>query len=129
MAAEQESSETAEGERAAGKERRRSRRLSCDMFAEAVVTHQGYLFRGEIRDISQTGCYIATNARLKLERFMNVDIRFMVNNRYYHATARVMNIRPGSGVGLEFCPDDAHENEQLQKLLGNLSAAAQPVPA
>jgi hypothetical protein len=129
IVAAQESSEKAEGERAGGKERRRSRRLGCAMFAEAVVAHQGSLFRGEIRDISQNGCYIATNARLKLELLTNVDIRFMVNNCYYHASARVMNIRPGKGVGLEFYSVDAQAEERFQKLLQALSLAAPPVKA
>jgi hypothetical protein len=96
------------------------------MFAEVVAADQGTLFRGKILDISQTGCYIETRARLKLERLTDVEMLFRVNNRHFRTTARVMDIRPGRGLGVEFRPVDSQARELLQELLQKLSADAPP---
>jgi hypothetical protein len=85
-----------------GTDRRRSPRFDCAGSAEAFAADPCYLFRGEIRDISETGCYVMTKARLRLERFTELDVLFMLRNRNHRAAARVMNFRPGQGVGLEF---------------------------
>jgi hypothetical protein len=116
--------ETAMGEDPGGKERRRSRRFVCEGFAEVFAIDTGYLFRGEIRDISQSGCYIGTNVRLKLERFTEVDVLFMLNKRNYRTYARVMVVRPGKGVGLEFLFGDLPAEESFRKLLQVLVAEA-----
>lgn len=112
------------GEDPGGKERRRSRRFACEGFAEVFAIDTGYLFRGEIRDISQSGCYIMTNGRLKLERLTEVDVLFMLNKRNYRTYARVMVVRPGKGVGLEFLFGDLRAEESFRKLLHVLVAEA-----
>jgi PilZ domain len=96
------------------------------MFAEVVAADQGTLFRGKILDISQTGCYIETRARLKLERLTDVEMLFRVNNCHFRTSARVMDIRPGKGLGVEFRPVDSQARELLQKLLQTLSDMAPP---
>ena len=112
--------ETATGESFGGRERRLSRRLDCEGFAEAFAIDVGYLFRGEIRDISQTGCYIMTKALLKLERLTEVDLEFMLNKRNFHTRARVMDIRPRKGVGLEFVFKEPRAEESIKDLLQTL---------
>lgn len=97
-------------ERPRGIERRLSRRFSCDGFAEVFVFITGFTFRGEIRDISQTGCYIATRAKLKLECQSEVDILFRLKNHEYRILALVKVVRPGKGAGLEFL----HQNPQVE---------------
>ena len=120
-------SETPKEESIGGKERRRSRRHDCEGFAEAWVKNPESLFRGEIRDISLTGCFIRTKALLKLTRFAAVDLRFTLRNSQYHASARAMDVRPGKGVGLEFIFPDMQAPQWLQHMLDMLSdAAAQP---
>lgn len=109
--------ETAKGESFGGKERRLSRRLDCEGFAEAFAIDAGYLFRGEIRDISQTGCYIMTKAALKLERLTEVDLEFMLKRRNYHARARVMVVRLGKGVGLKFVFNNSRAEESIKDLV------------
>jgi hypothetical protein len=81
------------GDSTRGKERRRSRRHDCEGFAEACVKNPDSLFRGEIRDISQTGCFIRTKARLNLARFAALDLRFMLNGQRYRVAARAMDVR------------------------------------
>jgi hypothetical protein len=112
----QPSSESGKGEVFADRERRLSHRVGCKGFADAFVIETGYLFRGEIRDISETGCYIMTNARVQLERLTEVDITFVLNNRKYQTRARVMKIRPKEGVGLEFLFSDQAAEESFKEL-------------
>jgi hypothetical protein len=85
-------------------ERRRSRRFPCNGFAEVILFQAGMLFRGEIRDISQTGCFVATKARVHMDSCGKVELRFTLNNNRFHTFARVANVRQGTGVGLEFAP-------------------------
>jgi hypothetical protein len=125
MEATQSISETQTGERAGGKERRRSRRYDCEGFAESWVLHPESLFRGVIRDISETGCYVSTKARLNLAHFAAVDLRFTLMNGHYRTAARVIDVRPGKGVGLEFIFPDSQPPEWLKNLLERLSAAAE----
>jgi hypothetical protein len=67
-----------------------------------VVFDPELLFRGKVKDISLTGCYVATPARLKLKRFAEIEVRFSANGQYLSSLARVMDVRPGQGVGSNF---------------------------
>jgi hypothetical protein len=80
--------ESGKGAVFADRERRLSHRVGCKGFADAFVMETGYLFRGEIRDIRETGCYIMTNAQMQLERLTEVDLIFVLNNRKYHTRTR-----------------------------------------
>jgi hypothetical protein len=126
METSQDISETPKAEGAGGKERRRSCRHDCEGLAEAWVSNPESLFRGEIRDISLTGCYIRTKARLNLARFAAVDLRFTLKGQRYRALARAMDVRQGRGVGLEFIFPDTQPPEWLKNLLRALSEAAAP---
>jgi hypothetical protein len=111
-------------EKTEGKERRRSRRFPCGGSAEVYANDTGNLFRGEIRDISQTGCYIKTNVRLKLEPLSEVDLVFILNKRSYRTFARVIDVRPGKGVGLEFVLNEPGTAESIKKLMQVLANEA-----
>jgi hypothetical protein len=104
-------------ESSSGAERRLSRRFACDGFAEVFAFETGFLFRGTIRDISQTGCYVMTKFALKLESLSEVDVLLILKNYEYRIRARVRNFRPGKGVGLEFLYDDPQIEARFQTLL------------
>jgi hypothetical protein len=106
----------------AEREKRRHERFSCDGFAEVVVFRPELLFRGEIRDISLTGCYITTRAHLNLRRFAEIELRFSANGRQLTSLARVTNVRQGKGVGVEFLPGDPRMREQFLELIEQLKA-------
>jgi hypothetical protein len=114
----------ADEEAAPANERRRHTRFACDGHAEVVVFRPDLLFRGEVKDISLTGCYIATRARLNLKRFAEIELRFSANGQHLSSLARVMEVRPGKGVGIEFVPGDPRMDQQFHELLERLSAGA-----
>ncbi len=106
------------------RDRRRHERYACDGFAEVVAFRPELLFRGEVKDISQTGCYITTRARLNLKRFAEIELRFSANGQYLSCLARVMDVRQGRGVGIEFVPGDPRIDEQIQELMEQLKEHA-----
>jgi hypothetical protein len=111
-------------------ERRRHRRFPCEGHAEVVCCDPTVLFRGRIRDISLTGCFIETAVRLHLQRHTQVDVRFTIMGRHFKTIARVMEIRRGKGAGFEFLPRERSMQESFLKLLESLNeAVAAPLPA
>lgn len=115
--------EVASGEENGREERRATARFDCAGSAEVAVLDAGFLFRGRILDISQTGCYIESRARLELRRSTKVELRFMVEGTSFNILARVMQVRPGKGVGFEFSLDSLQIEKSLPDLIQKLSAA------
>ncbi|MGA2834071.1 MAG: PilZ domain-containing protein [Terracidiphilus sp.] len=114
-------------ESSSGADRRLSRRFACDGFAEIYAFEAGFLFRGTIRDISQTGCYVMTKFALKLEILSEVDVLLILKNYEYRIRARVRNFRPGKGVGLEFLYDDPQVEARFQVLIQKFLDKAPPM--
>jgi hypothetical protein len=102
------------------RDRRRHERFVCDGMAEVVVFQPELLFRGEVKDISLTGCYVATRARLNLKRFAEIELRFCANGQQLSSLARVMDVRPGRGLGVEFLPGDPRMNKRFRDLIEQL---------
>jgi hypothetical protein len=113
---------------AGGIERRRSRRYDCAGYVKAWVSDHKSPIHGEILNISLTGCFISTKARLHVEHLATVDLHFTILDGHYRTTARVIDVRQGKGAGLEFIFPDSHPAEWLKDLLEMLSAAAEAPP-
>lgn len=109
-------------ESATGAERRLSRRFECDGFAEVYAFEAGLLFRGAIRDISETGCYVMTKFALKLKSLSEVDLLLILKNHEYRIRARVRSFRPGKGAGFEFLYDDPIVEARFHALLDSFLA-------
>ncbi len=82
-------------------ERRKHARLEVDGFAEVIAADASIMFRGRIRDLSPTGCYIETRARINLSIGAAVELCFTVNERSFTAVAEIKGFRVGEGVGFE----------------------------
>jgi len=107
-----------------GRERRKHERAVCDGFAEVVIDGASLMFRGRIKDLSPTGCYIETRARLRLDVGTAAELCFNVNDRAFKAVAEVRVIRPGVGVGFEilFLVAESREPSDLLALIQKLEA-------
>src|SRR5215469_872490 len=110
------------------RERRRNERFACDGSAEVVSFHPELLFRGAVKDISLTGCYVETRARLNLKRNAEIEVRFTANGQQLSSLARVMEIRPGKGVGVEFVPGDPRMDRRFRRLIEDLTARMHCAP-
>jgi len=102
-------------------ERRISARHECDGFAEVAIASAGYLFRGEISDISEFGCFVKTRAHLNIGRSAQAELRFTVNGEHFSVGARVAAIRVGLGVGMEFSEIETTLHKNLLLLIEELS--------
>jgi hypothetical protein len=102
-------------------ERRQHTRYSVDAWAEVMVKDGTMLFRGRVLDISQGGCYIETEARLRLAPGTPVEIVFRANDRVFQCegTSRMVRTR---GAGFLFDGMSAKVRVGLEALIRELSA-------
>lgn len=104
------------------KERRIAQRIPCDGFAEVVVPSSGFLFRGEISDLSEFGCYIKTRARLSIRRSVEVELRFTICGDNFSVLARTAVVKTGTGAGFEFAVIEPQMHKKLLELIDELNA-------
>jgi hypothetical protein len=106
---------------AGGLERRKQHRFECGGPAEVVALDSGSHYHGEIRDLSLTGCYIATPAQLDLDRRADVELCLCVNGDSLNSPARVIVVRPDSGAAFEFLAVDPEMRAALLTLIQRLT--------
>src|ERR1700735_2273947 len=102
-------------------DRREHTRYAVDAWAEVMVKDGTMLFRGRVLDISQGGCYIETEARLRLVPGTPVEIVFRTNDRVFQGegTSRMVRTR---GAGFLFDGMSAKVRVGLEALIQELSA-------
>ncbi len=101
-------------------ERRQHPRYAVDAWAEVMVKDGTMLFRGRVLDVSAGGCYIETEARLRLAPGTPVEMVFRVNDAVFRcdATSRMVRTR---GAGFLFANLDAKLQIELDRLVHELS--------
>jgi hypothetical protein len=101
-------------------ERREHTRYAVDAWAEVMVKDGTMLFRGQVLDVSQGGCYIETEARLRLAPGTPVEIIFRAHDRVLRCegTSRMVRAR---GAGFLFETMSAKVRVELQGLIAELS--------
>jgi hypothetical protein len=101
-------------------ERRQHTRYSMDAWAEVMVKDGTMLFRGRVLDVSQGGCYIETEARLRLAPGTPVEIIFRTHDRVFQCegTSRMVRTR---GAGFLFERMSAKVRVGLEGLIRELS--------
>jgi hypothetical protein len=103
-------------------ERRQHTRYAVDAWAEVMVKDGTMLFRGRVLDVSVGGCYIETEAKLKLAPGTPVEMVFRVNDRVFRCDAGSRMIRT-KGAGFLFSNLDAKLQMELEGLIRELSGA------
>jgi hypothetical protein len=107
-----------------GRERRKQERFACNGFAEVVLEDAAFLFRGTILDLSLTGCYVQSSARLALAPGASVELRFSVKGDELRLLARLAIVRPGKGAGFEFFAVPRDMQSRLASLIYKLANPA-----
>jgi hypothetical protein len=105
----------------AGVERRKQQRFDCEGPAEVVDLESGFLYRGEVKDLSLTGCFIVSPAKLDLARRTDVEISLSVNGDSLNTPARLIVVRPQSGAAFEFAPLDPETRNAVLVLIRKLT--------
>ncbi|WP_158942266.1 PilZ domain-containing protein [Granulicella sp. S190] len=100
-------------------ERREHRRYAVDAWAEVMVKDGTMLFRGRVLDVSQGGCYIETEARLRLAPGTPVEILFRAHETVLRCegTSRMVRAR---GAGFLFEAMSAKVRAGLTELIAEL---------
>jgi hypothetical protein len=103
-------------------ERRQHTRYAVDAWAEVMVKDGTMLFRGRVLDVSVGGCYIETEAKLKLAPGTPVEMVFRMTDEVfrYEATIRMVRIK---GAGFRFVNQDARMQRELGRLIEELGGA------
>lgn len=101
-------------------ERRKHTRYPVDAWAEVMVADGRMLFRGRVLDVSIGGCYIETEARLRLAPGTPVEVIFRLNDDVFRCDATTRMIRT-KGAGFLFSNLDAKRQMELERLIGELS--------
>ncbi len=131
MARSSSAEEIAIAQLAGGRERRKQRRYACHGPAEVLELESRCFYRGEIRDLSLTGCYVMTgDAELELDPRADVQLCLYVNGDPIETPARVIMVRPDSGAAFQFLPIEPEMRAALLTLISKLSAqvaSAEPV--
>jgi hypothetical protein len=100
-------------------ERRQHTRYAVDAWAEVMVKDGTMLFRGRVLDVSVGGCYIETEARLRLAPGTPVEMVFRVNDKAFRCDATSRMIRT-KGAGFLFSHLDAKLQMELEELIREL---------
>ena len=77
------------------------------------------LFRGRILDLSVAGCYIETEARLRLVPGTPVEMVFRLDDKTFRCNALSSKVREG-GAGFMFKTMNARTREELDNLIAQL---------
>ena len=100
-------------------ERRRHTRYAVDAWAEVMVKDGRMLFRGRVLDLSVGGCYIETEARLRLAPGTPVEMAFRLNDSVFRCDATSRMVR-SKGAGFLFEGMDAKMRRELEQLIEEL---------
>jgi c-di-GMP-binding flagellar brake protein YcgR len=103
-------------------ERRQHTRYAVDAWAEVMVKDGTMLFRGRVLDVSAGGCYIETEAKLKLAPGTPVEMVFRVNDGVFRCDAMSRMVRT-RGAGFLFANQDARMQRKIERLIEELNGA------
>ena len=106
-------------------ERRQHPRYAVDTWAEVMVKDGTLLFRGRVLDISLGGCYVETEARLRLAPGTPVEMIFRVEGLVFRPEAMARMVRPGQGAGFLFGYLNGKMQRELETLIRRLSGDEQ----
>jgi hypothetical protein len=102
-------------------ERRQHMRYAIDALVEVLVADGSLLFRGRVLDISVAGCYIETEARLRMRQRTPVEMVFRLKNVMFRIQATSRMVRPGKGAGFLFESLNETMRAELEALIAELS--------
>lgn len=100
-------------------DRRAHRRYAVDAWAEVMVQDGSMLFRGRVLDVSVGGCYVETEARLRLAPGTRVEMVFRLGERVFRCDAISRMLRQ-RGAGFLFEGMNAAMRAELKALIDEL---------
>jgi len=93
-----------------------------------LVADGSQIFRGSILDISLSGCFVETKARLRVSVGAPVEMVFRANGVMLRTAATVRAVRQGKGAGFLFNTLSERMQGELQSLIEALDQSRPDVP-
>jgi PilZ domain len=109
-----------------GPERRREVRYAVQWDAEIFIPDRTAMFRGQVVNISTSGCYVRTVAWVRVPPSTEVELVFLLDGRMVRARAEARFAQSRTGVGLRFLPLEVDVRRRLDLVLEMLSTATAP---
>jgi hypothetical protein len=109
-----------------GAERRREERYAVTWDAEIFIPERTAMFRGQVVNISTSGCYVRTVAWVRVPPSTEVELVFLLDGRTVRTRAEARFAQSRTGVGLRFLPLEEAVWRRLNFVLERLSNAAAP---
>lgn len=103
-------------------ERRKHTRYAVDAWAEVMVKDGTLLFRGRVLDLSVGGCYVETEARLRLAPSTPVEMVFRIGDRVFRCEASSRMVR-ARGAGFLFETMSAKQRGELAGVVAELESS------
>jgi hypothetical protein len=103
-------------------DRRAHTRYAVDAWAEVMVQDGSMLFRGRVLDVSVGGCYVQTEARLRLAPGTRVEMVFRLGDRVFRCDAISRMLRQ-RGAGFLFEGMNAAIRAELEALINELGCS------
>lgn len=106
----------------AASERRKNPRYACEGQAEVFLPHGGLLFRGQILDLSVSGCMVEAIG-ITLERGTHVEVYFTTRQLQFRVPGNIAVLYRGRGVGIAFYHVSRRMAAQIREVVGELAEA------
>jgi hypothetical protein len=114
---EAEAVDAAAAEAAADRGRRNSERFLVQGWAEVMTVDGTMMVRGQITDISLTGCYVESHGAFDLPMNSAVEMIFRIKGDEFRPEAVTRVVRSGHGAGFVFLNMNAKVTLQIQALI------------
>ncbi len=101
--------------------RRESERFPVQGWAEVMTMDGTMMVRGQITDISITGCYVESHAAFDLPLNSSVEMIFRIKGDEFRPEAVTRVVRSGHGAGFVFLKMNGKLIVQIQALIDILS--------
>lgn len=100
-------------------DRRGNARLKCEISVQLQPSGQSAPIWGKAVDISNGGCFI--EMPIPLQKGTKLTIGIWIKEHKLQATAKVMNSRPGFGIGVQFTEMSDMDTAQLKDFLKSIT--------
>jgi PilZ domain len=111
-----------------GAERREEERYAVSWDAEIFIPERTTMFRGQMVNISPSGCYVQTVAWVRVPPSTVVEVVFKLEGRLTRVQAEARYAQSRTGVGLRFLSLEKETRRRLGSALVDLATAAAAVP-
>ncbi|WP_263382970.1 PilZ domain-containing protein [Granulicella arctica] len=108
----------------AERDRRENQRFPVEGWAEVMTMDGTMMLRGQITDISATGCFIESHGSFDLPMNSAVEMTFRIQGKEFRPEGVTRVVKSGEGAGFSFLKMNSKLELQIEALIKVLNARA-----